>query len=69
MKVNGEALRVIRERSGISTTQLATMSGIRIETISRLENGHRPGTEQQIVSLARALEVPVIAICVPVDVQ
>ena len=67
MKVNGEALRVIRERTGISATQLSTMTGIRTETICRLELGRRPGTEEQIVKLARALEVPDNAITVPVD--
>lgn len=67
MKVNGEALHIIRERTGLSQTTLAKMSGIRPDTICRLEAGTRPGTNEQIVALARALEVPVTAICVPVD--
>jgi transcriptional regulator with XRE-family HTH domain len=62
MRLNPTALRVIRERSGESAAALATAAGIDPANYSRLESGIRRGTEAQIVALAAALKVPVLAI-------
>ncbi len=62
MKLNTEALRVIRERSGQSQTGLAELAGIDRANLAHIEAGRRRGTEAQIVALAHALKVPVTAI-------
>lgn len=62
MQANGHAIREIRERSGLSLSGLAGATGIDLTTISRIENGKRPGTEEQIVEIARALKTPLLAI-------
>lgn len=62
MKLNKEALKALRERSGFSKTQFAERSGIDRTIIGRLETGERKGTDEQIVAAARALNVPVVAI-------
>lgn len=62
MKINGASLTAIRERSGLSQTDLATESGVSQGRISELEAGDmnvRPGTAN---ALAKALEIPVVAI-------
>lgn len=62
MRINPAALRAIRERTGLSSAALADKAGVRREVLSRLEGGDRPGTPEQIVALAKALNVPVTAI-------
>ncbi len=62
MRTNGEALRVIRERTGLSISELARASKVDRTVITRLENGERRGTPSQIKALAEALDVPLITI-------
>ncbi len=62
MRINGEALRAIRERTGYSITELADTSGVDRTTISRIESGRRRGTAAQCRSLAEALDIPQTAI-------
>ena len=62
MRLNPAALRVIRELSGYSATQLARFAEIERSTLSRLEAGTRGGTPGQITALAKVLNVPVAAI-------
>jgi len=62
MQLNPAALKALRERSGLSQTQLADSSSIRRDTLNHLEHGRRTATEQQIVALAHALHVPVTAL-------
>ena len=62
MRLNHEALRVIRERTGQSKTLTAELAGIDRANYSHIEAGRRNGTEAQIVALAVALKVPVTAI-------
>lgn len=62
MRLNTEALRAIRERSGQSQSGLAELAGIDRANLAHMEAGRRKGTEAQIVALARALKVPVTAI-------
>lgn len=68
MRLNGEALRVIRERTGLTITQLGTASGVDRTVITRLESGERRGTPAQLVALAQALNVPLTAISYPIPV-
>lgn len=63
MKLNIEALRVIRERSGVTKAELARRAGYDRTLITRLENGERPGTPAVIARLAEALQVSQVAIC------
>lgn len=68
MRLNGEALKVIRERTGLSITDLSRTSGVDRTVITRLESGERRGTNAQIVALAQALNVALTAITYPVPV-
>lgn len=63
MKLNPEALRVIRERTGMSKAELADRAGVDRTLITRLENGERTGTPAVISKLAVALAVSQLAIC------
>lgn len=65
VKLNPEALRVIRERSGMSKAELAERAGIDRTLVTRLENGERPGTPRVIRALAVALDCSQLAICAP----
>ena len=53
----GERLRAIRERRGLSQGHLARLLGAHPQSISQVERGVRGLTVQQIVKLARALQV------------
>ena len=63
MKLNPAALRVIRERTGLSKAELADRAGIDRTLVTRLENGERSGTPSVIVKLAAALQCSQLAIC------
>lgn len=62
MKVNGAALRAIRQRSGVTVTSLAESVGIKQSHLSNIEAGRRNASEDVIVSLAQALKVELPAI-------
>ena len=62
MKLNREALVVIRERSGLSKTELAERAGIDRTLVHRLENGERNASVTVIRKLAVALQCSVLAI-------
>ncbi len=64
-RLNAEALRAIRERSGLTVTDLARLSGISQPHISNLENGSRRATPPTIKALAVALGVPMMALFGP----
>lgn len=69
MKVNHEALRVIRERSGLSVTALANEAGTKQSHLSNIEAGRRNASDELIVALAHALKVSIPAIiCEPQSV-
>jgi transcriptional regulator with XRE-family HTH domain len=58
MKTFGQRLRMIREKRGLSPTQLAEVSGVPYETIYRVERGtHTEPRVSVAVKLARALGV------------
>lgn len=68
MVLNGSALQAIRERTGLTQTELATLTGVSQGRISELEAGQlnvRPGT---IKALAEALDVPLAALMVNAQV-
>jgi transcriptional regulator with XRE-family HTH domain len=62
MRLNRHALRVIRERSGLSLTELARTAGISQPHLSNLERGRRQASPATVRRLADALRVPVPAL-------
>lgn len=62
MKVNHDALKVIRARSGYSQSAAAEGAGIDRANYAHIEAGRRPGTDEQIVEIAQFLQVPLAAI-------
>lgn len=67
VKLNKEALKVIRERSGLSKTDLAERAGIDRTLVHRLENGERNCTAPVMRKLADALGCPLFALMGPDD--
>jgi len=51
------SLRRLREQRQLSQIALARLSGIRPETISRIENGHHVPSIHTLQALARALQL------------
>lgn len=51
-------LRNLRQRKGLSLSQLADMTGMRRETISHLEDGSLDPQPYMVRLLAKVLEVP-----------
>jgi transcriptional regulator with XRE-family HTH domain len=62
MDLNTAALRVIRERSGLSVTALAMAAGIKQSHLSNIEAGRRRASAEVAVALAQALKVDLLAI-------
>ena len=62
MKVNGHALRAIRERSGMSVTELARQAGTSQPHLSNIEGGRRSASPALVRQLATVLKVPVLAL-------
>jgi len=67
VKLNKEALTVIRERSGLSKTELADRAGIDRTLVHRLENGERNCTPTVMRKLADALACPLFALMGPTE--
>lgn len=65
MKLNREALTVIRKRSGLSKTALAELAGVDRTLVHRLENGERNASEAVMRKLADALQCPILALMGP----
>lgn len=55
---NGAAIRVIRERTGLSLRSLADSAGISQAQLSRIETGSSPGSPTSIRKIADRLRVP-----------
>ena len=62
VRINPTALRVIRERTGLTQTAVAHAAGIARPNYSFLEAGKRKGTGEQIRRIADVLRVPISAI-------
>lgn len=58
VRINREALRILREKDGHTKTSLAKAAGMAVGYLADLENGHRPGNAVVIAKLADALNVP-----------
>ncbi|WP_045740927.1 helix-turn-helix domain-containing protein [Actinoplanes rectilineatus] len=56
-KSNGPAIRRLREREGLTLTQLAQRAGIHLSVMSRIESGEKSGSPRTRLSLAHALGV------------
>jgi transcriptional regulator with XRE-family HTH domain len=67
-KLNGASVRVIRELSGISLSDVAARAGIAKATLSNIERGIHGTTPETNRSLADALGVPLESITYPVAV-
>jgi transcriptional regulator with XRE-family HTH domain len=62
-KIDGEAIRRLRETKGLTQLYIATIVGVTTDTISRWENRRYPSVKQENAArLAEALEVPLPAI-------
>lgn len=68
MRLNHHSLRVIRELSGLTQTQVAADAQIDRPNYAHIEAGRRKGTPAQLRAIAKALGVPVLAIAA-VDVD
>ncbi len=55
--VDGERLRQLRVERALSLRALQETTGVAFDTISKLENGHRPARLATIRKLAEALDV------------
>jgi excisionase family DNA binding protein len=53
----GWCLRMVREAAGLTQLELAAISGLRHETLSRLELGRQGASAETVRALARALRV------------
>jgi len=62
MELNRHALRVIRQRSGLSVSALAAVAGISQPHLSNIETGRRRASPEVALRLARALKVPLLAL-------
>lgn len=62
MRGNGAAITALRERTGLTKTQLAKQTGIDRTHLHRIETGERKGTPAQLVEIARALKVPITVV-------
>ena len=65
MRLNHAALRVIRERTGKSQTDMAMLTSIDRANYAHIEAGRRRGTEEQMKAIAVALQIPVDALYGP----
>ncbi|MFB6751743.1 helix-turn-helix domain-containing protein [Streptomyces sp. NPDC056353] len=54
----GARLRAIRQARGLTLAQLATVTGISVSTLSRLESGRREPGLRHLLPLARAHRLP-----------
>jgi transcriptional regulator with XRE-family HTH domain len=67
MQLNRHALRVVRERSGLSVSALARLAGISQPHLSNIESGSRGASPATVVALAGALGGPLVALITPDD--
>lgn len=62
MQINGEALRVIRERSGLTGTALAREVSVDRTHLSHIEAGRKQPSNELARRIADALKIPLVAI-------
>ena len=66
-KINGAAVRAIRNALGIRHMDLAARVGVTKGTLSHIESGARQAAPEKQVKFASALGVPLEAITYPVE--
>lgn len=69
MRINHHALRAIRERSGLTGSELADLAGISQAHYSNIETGERSPSPKVAAALAQALKVPVLAIVADLEAE
>lgn len=69
IRLNGTAVRVIREMAGITAAELARRTSLSPGYLSRLEQGSRQTGAEKIATIANALGVPREAISYPDFIQ
>lgn len=62
MRINPQALRAIRERSGMTVVALAKAAGVDRTLIAHIEAGRRNAGPETATALAKALKVALPAI-------
>jgi transcriptional regulator with XRE-family HTH domain len=67
VQLNRHALRVIRQRSGLTVSALARRAGVSQPHLSNIERGRRQASPELIGRLAGALRVPVVALLAEPD--
>jgi transcriptional regulator with XRE-family HTH domain len=67
MQINPHALRVIRQRSGLSESELARVAGLSQPHLSNIETGRRKASPAVIRALADALRVPLLSLLADPD--
>jgi transcriptional regulator with XRE-family HTH domain len=55
----GKATKLLRQKQGISQTELRKLTGLEASYISRLENGKFEPTVKTIIKLAKAFKISV----------
>ena len=63
----GERLKDARSYNNLTITDLAKLTGLCVNTISRFEKGHRKPSFKQAVTLAYYLEVSIYFLITPID--
>jgi transcriptional regulator with XRE-family HTH domain len=67
MQINRAALTALRERSGMSKSELAERAGVDRTLVTRIESGDRRATPAVMKKFADALQVSVVALMGPTD--
>lgn len=57
-RIRNELVKLLRERSRLTLTEVAHRASIDPSYLSRIESGHKPGTPSVALRIARALDVP-----------
>ncbi len=57
MRLNGAAIRVIRERSGLTVTEAARRAGVRQPTWSNWERNRRNATPANVAAICAVLRI------------
>lgn len=57
-----QAVTYAREKSGLTKTQLAELTGVSLSLISEIEAGTRNATPAMLLRLSRALKCPVVVL-------
>lgn len=65
MRVNGIALKALRERSGLSLRDLGELAGVGFKTIHDIERGQSRPTARTVEAIAAGLQIPLDAIAAP----